>query len=222
MSIWVKICGLKTEAALEAALGAGADAVGFVFFPPSPRHVTWARAEKLFRRARGRAEIVALLVDPDDDLVDDVSRELAPDLLQLHGLESPDRVRSIRRRAGVPVMKAVGIAGPEDLPAARAQVAVADRLLLDAKPTRGVNLPGGNGLAFDWRLLAELDLGMRFVLSGGLDSYNVRRAIRVARPIGVDVSSGVESAPGVKAPEKIAAFVAAARSAASVPGRSSA
>lgn len=214
MAFDIKICGLKTPETVAAALEAGATMLGFVFFPRSPRHVSIELATRLAMPARGRAAIVALTVDPDDALAEAIVRGLAPDLIQLHGRESLERVAEIRRRHGA-VMKAVGIAEAADIAVARRHGAIADRLLLDAKPPKTATaLPGGNGLGFDWRLLEHLDPPFDFVLSGGLDPANVAAAIRLTRPAGVDVSSGVESAPGEKDPARIHAFVAAARAAA--------
>ncbi|WP_128565498.1 phosphoribosylanthranilate isomerase [Methylobacterium crusticola] len=215
--ILVKICGLSTPETLAASLAAGADQVGLVHFPRSPRHVDLARGGALSRQARGRAERVALLVDPDDALLDAVTAALDPDWLQLHGSESPARVAAIRARSGRPVMKAVGIAARDDLARAAAYAACADRLLLDAKPGPGAALPGGNGHAFDWTLIAGTGLAARFMLSGGLTPETVARAIAVTGAHAVDVSSGVESVPGTKDPDRIAAFVAAARAAARPP-----
>jgi phosphoribosylanthranilate isomerase len=214
MAPLVKICGLSTPETLDAALKAGADLVGFVRFPASPRHVDLDRGRALSRRARGRATRVALLVDPDDAALDEAVDALDPDLLQLHGGETPERVLAIRARFGRPVMKAVGIAEAADLAAIELYATVADRVLLDAKPPRDAGaLPGGNGLAFDWRLLASLDLDDRFMLSGGLTPETVATAVALTRIRAVDVSSGVERQPGEKDPARIAAFVRAARSA---------
>lgn len=213
MSLEIKICGLSTAETLEASLGAGADMVGMVFFAPSPRHVDLATAATLGAQARGRARIVALTVDADDATLAAIADALRPDMLQLHGRETPERVAAIRARFGLPVMKALGIAGREDLAALPAYEAVADRLLLDAKPPRGAALPGGNGVAFDWNLLAGLDPARPFMLSGGLDPENVARAVRLIRPPGLDVSSGVERGPGIKDPSRIEAFLRAARAA---------
>jgi len=209
----VKICGLSTAATLEAALAAGADMAGFVFFPKSPRHVGYETARALGARARGRARIVALSVDADDDALGRIIEALSPDILQLHGRETPSRVREIRQRFGRPTMKAIGVAAPGDFAAAALYDGVADFLLIDAKPPRDAALPGGNGLAFDWRLARRLSPKRPWLLSGGLDSDNVAEAIASAGAFGVDVSSGVESAPGVKDEMKIRAFIAAARSA---------
>ena len=210
----VKICGLSTSSTLEAALRAGADMVGFVFFPKSPRHVGFEAAHALGEQARGRARIVALTVDADDAMLALIVGALAPDLLQLHGRESPARVQAIRARFGRATMKAIGVAAPEDLAAARAyDDGAADMLLVDAKPPKGAVLPGGNGLAFDWRLARDLSFATPWLLSGGLDPANVGEAIGLTGAGGVDVSSGVESAPGIKDEGRIAAFVAAARAA---------
>jgi phosphoribosylanthranilate isomerase len=211
MSVIVKICGLSTEETVDAALAAGTDMLGFVFFPRSPRAVTPERAAQLAERARGRAEIVALTVDMDDAVLAEVVDTLKPDWLQLHGGENVARVAEIRERFGLPVMKALGIRSAEDLAGIPAYVEVADRLLLDAKPPKGADRPGGNGVSFDWRLLDALDPGLSYMLSGGLDADNVAAALALAHPPGIDASSGVESAPGVKDPERIRAFIAAIR-----------
>lgn len=207
----VKICGLSTEDTLDAALGAGAERVGFVFFPRSPRHLTLARAAALAARARGRAAVVALTVDADDDALADIAAAVDPDMLQLHGGETPARAAAVRARFGRPVVKALGVSTAAEVAAAAAYAGVADEILFDAKPPKGAALPGGNGVSFDWRLLAALDLPVPFMLSGGLGPRNVGEALRVTRAPAVDVSSGVETAPGVKSPELIAAFVRAAR-----------
>lgn len=213
MTPLVKICGLSSPETLEAALAAGADLVGFVHFPRSPRHVALEAGRALSAQARGRALSVALLVDPDDATLAAVVEALDPDLLQLHGSESPERVAAIRARFGRPVMKALGIAQAADL-AAIGRYRAADRLLLDAKPPRGAGaLPGGNGIAFDWRLVAGLDPATSFMLSGGLNPDNVGTAIALTGARSVDVSSGVEVRPGEKDPGRIEAFVRAARAA---------
>lgn len=211
MSVRVKICGLGTEATLKAALDAGADLVGFVHFPKSPRHLPLGEAGRLSDLARGRAERVVLLVDPDDALVDAAVAAIDPDLVQLHGRESPERVAALRRRTGRSVMKAVGIATAADLARLAAYEAVADRLLLDAKPPPDAALPGGNGRAFDWDLLTGVRLPDGTMLSGGLDADNVALALARTGLSAVDVSSGVETRPGEKDPARIRAFVAAAR-----------
>lgn len=207
----VKICGLSTPETLEAAIAAGADQVGLVHFPRSPRHVDLALGAALARQARGRVETVALLVDPDDALVAAVVEGLAPDWLQLHGSETPDRVAALRARTGLPVMKALGIAVADDLGRAARYAGIADRLLYDAKPAPGAAVPGGNGHAFDWSLLAGAGRHAPFMLSGGLTPETVAEAVAITAAQAVDVSSGVESAPGRKDPARIAAFVAAAK-----------
>jgi phosphoribosylanthranilate isomerase len=213
----VKICGLSTPETVDVALAAGADLVGFVRFPKSPRHVGLDRGRALSAQARGKALRVALVVDADDAELAAVVEALDPDWLQLHGSETPDRVAAIRAKFGRPVMKAVGISEASDLAGVAAHGSC-DHLLLDAKPPRGAAaLPGGNGVAFDWRLLDGLDPGLRFMLSGGLDPDNVAAAIGITRARAVDVSSGVESRPGAKDPVKIEAFVKAARAAFAVP-----
>lgn len=215
MTLEVKICGLKTEDAVATALEAGADMVGFVFFSKSPRNVAIEAAARLAAPARGRASIVALAVDPDDDLVAAIAEGLHPDLLQLHGHESPERCAAIRAATGLPIMKAIPVAEAEDLAVVPAYAPHVDRFLFDAKPPRRPDaLPGGNGLAFDWRLVVGLDPGRPFMLSGGLDPENVAAAITTTGVCGVDVSSGVESAPGIKDLDRIRAFVARARTAA--------
>jgi phosphoribosylanthranilate isomerase len=218
MSLIVKICGLTSEPALDAALDAGADFVGFVFFPPSPRHLELAPAGDLGRRVGGRAGKVALTVDAGDDLIAGIMAALDPDLLQLHGREPPARVAAIKARFGRPVMKAIPIAGADDLAAIPAYAGVADRLLFDARAPREATRPGGLGRPFDWHLLERLDLAVPFMLSGGLDAGNVATALAVTAAPGVDVSSGVEAAPGVKDPERIRAFIRAARAARGAAG----
>jgi phosphoribosylanthranilate isomerase len=207
----VKICGLSTAAALDAALEAGADMVGFVFFPKSPRHIDWATARALGLKARRRAKIVALSVDADDDTLKRIVEALSPDLMQLHGSETPARVKQIGELCALPTMKAIGVATRADLAAAEAYEGVADTLLIDAKPPKGATLPGGNGRPFDWSVTRDFSPPVPWLLSGGLDPETVAAAITLSNARGVDVSSGVESAPGVKEPAKIRAFVAAAR-----------
>ena len=211
MTPTVKICGLSTALTLDAALEAGADMVGFVFFPKSPRHIDWATARALGRQAQGHATIVALSVDADDDTLKRIVDVLSPDLMQLHGSETPARVKEIGELFGRPTMKAIGVATREDLAQAELYERVADHLLIDAKPPKGAALPGGNGRPFDWSLTREFRPSVPWLLSGGLDPDTVGQAIAQSGARGVDVSSGVESAPGVKDPAKIRAFVAAAR-----------
>jgi phosphoribosylanthranilate isomerase len=207
----VKICGLSTPATLDAALDAGADMVGFVFFPKSPRHVDWATARALGLKARGRAKIVALSVDGDDDTLKRIIDALAPDLLQLHGRETPARVKRIGELCARPTMKAIGVAIRGDFAAAGPYEGVADFLLIDAKPPRDATQPGGNGRPFAWSLARDFRPRRPWLLSGGLDPETVEAAIAQSGASGVDVSSGVESAPGAKDPARIRAFVAAAR-----------
>jgi phosphoribosylanthranilate isomerase len=214
MSLIVKICGLSTAEALDVALDEGADMVGFVFFEPSPRHISFEAARLLGERVRGRAQKVALAVDADDARFDAIMKSLRPDMLQLHGNETAARVTALKQRFGLPAMKAVPIAQKDDLALAANYIAVADRILFDARAPKDATRPGGLGKAFDWRLLKNLALGVPFMLSGGLDAGNVAEALRVTRAPGVDVSSGVERAPGEKDPGKIRTFIRAARKAA--------
>ncbi|MGX1790533.1 phosphoribosylanthranilate isomerase [Bosea sp. NPDC055332] len=210
----IKICGLSTPETLEAALAAGAEMIGLNFHPKSPRYVTPAQAAELADQARDRTQIVALVVDYAPEQAAELARIVRPDWMQLHGKETPELVAAIKTATGLPVMKALGVASAADLDQVALYHGVADRILLDAKPPKDAAYPGGHGRPFDWGLLAGLDPAFRFMLSGGLDPANVAEAIRIARPDGVDVSSGVESAPGIKDARKIAEFVRAARSAA--------
>jgi len=207
----IKICGLSTPESLEWALSAGADLVGFVHFERSPRHLSVDAAAALSRQVAGRARTVVLTVDAEDDLLDHLVATIAPDFVQLHGRESPQRVAEVRKHVGRPVIKALGIGTAEDVAAAHAYAGVADLLLYDAKPPKDASRPGGLGVVFDWSLLESAP--SPFLLSGGLDPTNVGDAVRRVRPAGVDVSSGVESAPGQKDEARIRAFVAAARAA---------
>jgi phosphoribosylanthranilate isomerase len=214
MSLTVTICGLSTAETLDAALDAGADMVGFVFFPPSPRHLRFDVARALGERVRGRAQKVALTVDADDAFLQSAIEALQPDIVQLHGAETVAQLAAIRRRFGLPVMKAVPIAVKADLERIAAYAAAADRLLFDARAPREATRPGGLGNTFDWRLLQNVRTAVPFMLSGGLDVGNVSEALRITGASGIDVSSGVERAPGVKDVDKITAFVRAARAAA--------
>ncbi|MCZ7594592.1 MAG: phosphoribosylanthranilate isomerase [Hyphomicrobium sp.] len=213
MATEVKICGLRSEAALDAALAGGADYVGFVFYAPSPRNIAPNAARALADRARGRAKVVALFVDPDDELLASVIEAVSPDIIQLHGAESPARVSDIARRFGRPVLKAVSVADAKDVEAALAYAGHADRILFDAKLLEGAAgaLPGGNGIAFDWQALASLEGRIDFMLAGGLNPANVAEAIRCTGARAVDVSSGVESRPGEKDPDLIRRFLQAAK-----------
>jgi phosphoribosylanthranilate isomerase len=214
MTTRVKICGLTTEETVRAAVDAGATHIGFNFFPPSPRYVTPARAGELAREVPEGVEIVALFVDPDDALLDAVVAACHPTLLQLHGKETPERVAAVKARFGIPVMKAARIADAGDIAATAVYDGIADCLLFDAKPPKDKDkLPGGNGVAFDWRLMADWTGATPWMLAGGLEVGNVAEAIRLTGAKAVDTSSGVEDAPGVKNAEKIKAFVAAASSA---------
>jgi len=213
MTTLVKICGLNTTESLEAALEAGADLVGFVFFPLSPRHLDGAAARALGRRVEGRARKVALTVDPDDVLLATLIEVLQPDLLQLHGGEPPERVAAVKARFGLPVMKAIHVETSADLLMVPAHAEVADHLLFDARPPRDATRPGGLGNRFDWKLLRNLEPGVPFLLSGGLDAGNIAEALDITRAPGVDVSSGVERSPGQKDPDRIRAFIRAVRQA---------
>lgn len=212
MSTDIKICGLRSDEALAAALAGGASHVGFIFFPKSPRNIAPHEAGRLRQAARGKALAVAVTVDADDALLDEIVAAVAPDMLQLHGQESPARVAAVRARYGLPVIKAFPISTAGDLKATEAYAGVADRFLFDAKPPRGAELPGGNGVTFDWALLDGFG-GADYLLSGGLNAENVGEAIRRADPPGLDISSGVETAPGVKDPALIGAFFRAVRAA---------
>jgi phosphoribosylanthranilate isomerase len=213
MSVRVKICGLTEPAGLAAAIAAGAAYVGFVFFPKSPRNLSIDAARALALGVPPGVAKVALTVDATDDALDAILRAVPIDMLQLHGHESPARVAEVRARHGLPVMKAVGVAGAADLAQIDAYAAVADQILVDAKPPKDAELPGGNGLSFDWRLIAGRRWPVPWMLAGGLTADNVAEAIRLTGARQVDVSSGVEGAPGVKDPAKVAAFCRAAQGA---------
>lgn len=206
----VKICGLRTVADVAAVAAAGAAYAGFVFFAKSPRHLTVEAARELALAAPEGLAKVALVVDAEDAVLDAIVEGVPLDMLQLHGHESPDRVAAVRARYGLPVMKAVGVADEGDLAALFDYTTVADQILVDAKPPKGADLPGGNGLSFDWRLVAQRRWLRPWMLAGGLTAENVADAVRLTNARQVDVSSGVERAPGVKDAAKIAAFVRAA------------
>lgn len=206
----VKICGLRDAATMDAATVAGASYLGFVFFPKSPRNVSIAEAATLAAAVPAGIAKTALVVDADDATLDAILAEVPLDVLQLHGTETPERVVALRARYGLPVMKAVGVADATDLAALETYGKVADQLLVDAKPPKEANLPGGNGLSFDWQLIAGRRWPVPWMLAGGLTPDNVAEAIRLTGAAQVDVSSGVESAPGVKDADLIAAFCAAA------------
>ena len=211
MPLLVKICGLSTRETLDVALDAGADMVGFVFFPPSPRHLSLETARDLGKRARRRASKVALTVDADDATLANIVEALEPDILQLHGTETVARLRDIKQKFALPVMKVLAVQTPADLLSLPGYAAVADRILFDARAAKEATRPGGLGAVFDWRVLENLDLKLPFMVSGGLNAGNVAEAVRVTRAGGVDVSSGVERTPGIKDPEMIRAFIRAAR-----------
>jgi phosphoribosylanthranilate isomerase len=212
MSLSVKICGLSTPETIEAAVAGGADYVGFVFYPKSPRHVTADRAADLVRLVPRTIRRCGLFVDPDDGLLDALLKSVPLDLLQLHGNEPPERCAALRERFRRPVMKAISIATAEDVARAESWIGAVDLLLFDAKPPpRPDALPGGNGLPFDWRLLAGRSWPVPWMLSGGLNAGNLRDAVRTTQAPMVDVSSGVEDSPGIKNTGMIREFLAAAK-----------
>jgi phosphoribosylanthranilate isomerase len=198
MALDIKICGLKTDAAVAAALSGGASHVGFIFFPKSPRNIDAAEAGRLRRAARGKARAVAVTVNATDEALDEIVAKMQPDMLQFHGSETPARVAEVKARYKLPAIKALAISEAADLERIAPFVGIADRFLFDAKPPKDATLPGGNGVAFDWRILAGLDAAIDYMLSGGLNAANIGEALRLANPRGIDISSGVESAPGVK------------------------
>lgn len=215
MSIRVKICGLSTPETVETAVAAGADYLGFTFIPRSPRFISHERAASLAALVPSSVAKVALTVDADDAALDAAVEALDPDILQLHGAETPGRLRELKARYGITLMKAIGIAEPDDPLKAAIYRDSADLLLFDAKPPKSMAgaLPGGNGLVFDWSLIAGHRPEMSWMLSGGLNAENVAEAIRITGAEAVDVSSGVEDAPGRKKPELIEAFIRAAKAA---------
>jgi phosphoribosylanthranilate isomerase len=204
-----KICGLTTPEAIEAAAEAGAAYIGFVFFPKSPRNISLAEAGVLALSVPPGIVKVALTVNADDALIDDIAA-LPIDMFQLHGSESPMRVAEVKARTGLPVMKAIGVADASDLERIADYEGVADQILVDAKPPKGGEVPGGNGLAFDWRLIEGRDWARPWMLAGGLDPSNVSAAVRLTGAAQIDVSSGAESTPGIKDIERIRAFMKAA------------
>ncbi len=210
--LMIKICGIKTPDILETAIDAGADIVGFMHFARSPRHVDIETLQTLISQARGRIETCVVLVNPDNSSVMEIAA-LSPDWIQLHGPETPHRVAAIRDEAGIAVIKALAIGSQADVEAVAGYADIADLILLDAKPPKGAERPGGHGVTFDWNLLKSLDPELPFMLSGGLTPETVAAAVRAVRPMGVDVSSGVESAPGVKDAALVRAFIENARAA---------
>lgn len=213
MALDIKICGLKTDPAMAAALAGGASHVGFIFFAKSPRYVEPAEAGRLREAARGKAMAVAVTVDASDAFLEEIVAKMQPDMLQLHGAETPERVAEVKARYGLPVMKALPLSEAADVDRIKPFIGISDRFLFDAKPPNGSELPGGNGVAFDWRILVGLDGGVDYMLSGGLNAANIGDALRLANPPGIDISSGVESAPGVKDPALIEQFFRAVRAA---------
>lgn len=211
MTVAVKICGLKDRTAVAAAVSGGADFVGFVFFSASPRFIDPATAGALGANVPKAIVKVGLVVDADDATLEKIVAEARIDMLQLHGHETPERVAAIRARFGLPVMKALAVATAADVNAARAFEPVVDRFLFDAAPRPGATRPGGNALPFDWTLLKGLALAKPWLLAGGLTAANVAQAVRQSGAPGVDVSSGVEDAPGIKSPEKIVEFLRVAK-----------
>ncbi|MEY9779267.1 phosphoribosylanthranilate isomerase [Sinorhizobium fredii] len=211
MKMDVKICGLKTAEAVEHAVARGASHAGFIFFPKSPRNIEPDDAGRLAERIRGRAKIVAVTVDADNDDLDEIVSALKPDILQLHGSEDPERVLTVKAIYGLPVMKALSIREASDLDRIDPYLGIVDRFLFDAKPPAGSELPGGNGVSFDWRLLDALDGSVDYMLSGGLNAENIGEALALTGARAVDTSSGVESAPGVKDLKLMDAFFDAVR-----------
>ncbi|MDF1610453.1 phosphoribosylanthranilate isomerase [Hoeflea sp. YIM 152468] len=210
MTLQIKICGLSTPEAVDRAADLNANMVGFIFFEKSPRHVAVGTAATLAERARSRGlATVAVTVDMDDAGLDEIVGRMKPDWLQLHGGESPERAAWLKARYGLPVMKAFAIREASDLARISPYQGIADRFLFDAKPPKDSDLPGGNGVSFDWRLLATLDGATSYMLSGGLTKDNIGAALGISRARAVDVSSGVESAPGIKNLDMITAFVQA-------------
>ncbi len=212
MTVAVKICGLSTEDALAAAIAGGARFVGFVFYPPSPRHLTIERAAQLAISVPPGIVRVGVMVDPDDAFLERLLAKAPLDMLQLHGKETPERVQAIKDRTRAQVMKAIPVAAESDLAAAPRYYGIADWLMFDAKPPKGKTdaLPGGNALAFDWELLRARRWPLPWMLSGGLDPDNLADAARISGAEALDVSSGVETAPGIKSPAKIRLFLARA------------
>jgi phosphoribosylanthranilate isomerase len=212
MPVDAKICGLNTEETLAAAVTSGASHIGLMFFPSSPRAISPERAAELRALVPESVQVVAVMVDPDDDLIDEIVTKVRPDLLQLHGAETPARIAEVRNRTGLPVMKAIKLATSQDLKAAAAYDGVADFILFDAKAPKTLAnaLPGGNGLSFDWRMLADYKGVTPWMLSGGLDAGNLAEAVGISKALSVDTSSGVEDRPGVKNSDKIKAFLEAA------------
>jgi phosphoribosylanthranilate isomerase len=211
MDIMIKTCGLKSADIVAHSVKNGADQIGFIFFEKSPRHVTPEQAAKAAVPARNKAQIVAVTVNADDQYLDEIVKVLEPDMLQLHGSETPARVDEVKLRYHLPVMKAFAIRDADDLAKVTPYIGHADRMLFDAKAPKGSELPGGNGISFDWSLLDGLDPQVQYMLSGGLNIDNVRAAITNTNAMGMDVSSGIESAPGIKDKNLMDGFIKAIR-----------
>ncbi|NUS69777.1 MAG: phosphoribosylanthranilate isomerase [Ensifer adhaerens] len=213
MKTQVKICGLKTAEAAERAVALGASHVGFIFFPKSPRNIEPDDAGRIADRIRGQAKIVAVTVNADNDELDEIVSALNPDILQLHGSEDAERLLTVKAMYGLPVMKALSVREASDLEKIDAYIGIADRFLFDAKPPKGSDLPGGNGVSFDWQLLDALDGSVDYMLSGGLNADNIGEAMAQTSARAIDISSGVESAPGVKDLKLMESFFNAVRQA---------
>lgn len=215
MTFLAKICGLKTFDAIETALDHGATHLGFIFYPKSPRHISPEDAGACVHQAKAYAAqkglnaplCVAVTVNANDDYLEEIINKMAPDVLQLHGSETPERAVALQARYGLPLIKAFAVREAADLDQINAYKDIIDLFLFDAKPPKGSDLPGGNGVSFDWSLLKHLDPSLQYMLSGGLNDGNIADALAIANPPGIDMSSGVESAPGIKDPKKIAAFL---------------
>ncbi|MGN7772254.1 phosphoribosylanthranilate isomerase [Phyllobacterium sp. 22552] len=216
MNLDIKICGLKTDDAVAAALDGGASHIGFIFFAKSPRNIDPVEAGRLRKAAIGRAKAVAVTVDADDATLDAIVAAMKPDFLQLHGHETVERVAQVKARFGLPVIKAFALRERDDLDQIKPYDGVADMFLFDAKPPKGSELPGGNGVSFDWQLLSALGGQVPYMLSGGLNAANIGAALQATNARGIDISSGVESAPGVKDVSLIKEFFQAVRAAQSV------
>ena len=210
MSIEVKLCGLTDAAAVKAVVEGGAAMCGFVFFPASPRNLTPKEAAELTKGVPEGVIRVGLTVDADDALLAEIASVAKVDMVQLHGAETPARTNEVRERFGLPVIKVLAVQGPDDLAAAKAYQGVADRLMFDAKPPKDASRPGGTARAFNWRVLKNQTFALPWLLAGGLTAENLAEAVKTSGAVAVDVSSGVEDAPGVKNVDKIRAFLAAA------------
>ena len=208
----VKICGLTTVEAVQDTVAAGADYIGLVFFPKSPRNLDFDTAQRLAQQIPSHVKTVALMVNPSDDFLRELLEHVDVDILQLQGSESAERVREIKELSGKPVIKALGVSSQDDLATLESYKGLADQILLDAKAPKDADRPGGNGASFDWSLLTDTSIDVPWMLAGGLTIENVKEAITVSHARQVDVSSAVESAPGVKDKEKVRAFIAAAKS----------